>query len=342
MDSCFEVYIDSLRRRLSRRWSVAEVEDAVLEVSSHLAESRRALEAEGRSPEASAAEALRRLGSDQLLAEKLIRARSGIDLRSSWRHAWLPSLLLVIATTLPLAFEHIDPLRVEPIARLVAWSSCAFLFALAVAGWRSRRVLAIPLAAAMSLSIAIVVVHTWTFGIAGFTGSSNGLRQSEIAALHGELQRLGSELAVARVAANGGEMPRDPMNGQYQAPSVQSVVSEADLGELPFISWKIDEGRDLCLVPTASEAGARQLWSANGALYARKIDSERREADASLAYWQSYTPSWRSVRWPDAALLRFAALAFVFCLAWNGLAVGMSFGRGEFLRRRWLATHATL
>jgi hypothetical protein len=335
MHSLFDTYLSRLTHRLSRRWPESKVADAVGELREHLAESRQSLLDEGLTPDSAMFEALRRLGSDRLLAENLIRADSGIEQKSIWRLAWLPVASILVFTALPNVLDHLDPTLFELVTNMITWVSFVAVASFVWVIWRSRRVLFKPVLAALGASALFGLIYAVSFGITGFSATSKAMRDENLAGFDRYIEQLEGREAAARSAMNGGELPKSGDGRSYDAPAVSVVANfESAVPYLP-ISRESSRKRIVALAPTASATTASELWKANGAEYLRGLAVEMKEQQGYRGYWQRFKPTWGVVREVGIADAAFILIGFAFLMSVNAVVLGLVRLRLAIIGRLW-------
>jgi len=235
MSERIETYLAELDRRLAIRVPEKRRSELIAELRSHLhLRAKDAGEDEAQTLEA--------LGPLALVAEDLIRSESGVDVRSPWRLAALPLGLLVLHWAIPwvlMAFAHrwYDVQVTLEVVVLVA-------FAWAV--WRSKRWLALPIAAMLLLVNAYGFVSTdWQ---APFWSAGEQLTMAR--------RVLTGDIEAAR--ANGSDVG-------YLAPSVGEQRIALNLpftfgNSVNIATWPM-------LAPVPSRHEAQQRWESDGAAY---------------------------------------------------------------------------
>ncbi|MCB8932694.1 MAG: hypothetical protein M9921_10275 [Fimbriimonadaceae bacterium] len=156
MSSRSEAYLAELDRRLARRVAEPRRGELIAELRSHLH-----LHANDTGSES---EALQPLGPVELVAEDLIRSESGLDVRSPWRLAALPLVLLVLSSTIPLFMAWVLHFESLPYTTVQIGSEYVILAAFAWCVWRSRRWLLLPVIVALLLIDGIGLVSMATTG----------------------------------------------------------------------------------------------------------------------------------------------------------------------------------
>gem|GEM_PF-4554735 len=285
MHKLTDVYLARLQQRLARRLEPSLVEEHVREVRLHLYESIREQSADGIDEQAATLGALRRLGSDRLLAENLIRAETRIGDRSVWQLAALPALLMLAAGVLSLLVTEIGALPVWyfDVYRAVGLLS-AFSFAWLC--WRSRRILLVPMVAVLAAFLTLSIGQLVASSPLGLTARSADMRQQTLRRIEREISSIRSDISKAERTASGGPLYRDPKSRRIIAPNA-STATHTSMGMLDPI------GRDVTTRPVIDRMEltdadeARRRWKAHGTAYILKLQSNLEEQRTLHAYWQS-------------------------------------------------------
>ncbi len=293
MPDIIDGYLSRLASRLSRKLPARHVQDYVNEIREHLRESASARVDQGESEQASAIAALRMLGSDRAVAEGLIRARSGIDLQSSWRLA-LPILAAVILyvayfDAAPFAYRAVGFSGLPHVQAMGPWMFIGFALLFAAFCWRSRRLLWAPLLA----TGALVLVAQCAIGLAlgpvmrgqYLEIADRSIEQYQRDAALGDAFMKGhlaasavriSDSGLARIHWN--DALHRPVTGQvatggdyYWAPKpTQGIRTQRFLTLAPWLAVTSSGQSSIDLVPVKSEAAALALWRRNGSAFDAK------------------------------------------------------------------------
>jgi len=331
MLSPIDAYLGRLSNRLGRKLSKGEAAEHVLEIGAHLREGCEHLAQLGQSKLEAEVEALRRLGSDRLVAENLLREHSGVLSLSVWRLAWLPALLLLSADFLPrLLIGRLRP-ELFNLWIFAPWIG-AILFVIAC--WRSRRLIVVPLVAATFLA-SVGAVVLFTFGPSGVTESSALERHQEIAHFDQAIRRLKDLVDQVRlISPNAPLPPAFTMKGGYWAPS-ESLVVNLRSSSLNPIAVETGRTRTIDLKPVASEAVAKRLWREHGAAFSARLNCELNEQRSLRYHWQTMLHGWSQVRICSIQVLSSYGPVVVMITLLNVLALTARKWRDEIVQRTW-------
>lgn len=333
MFSAFDAYLARLRKRL-RRLPAQEADDHVSEIRSHLKESAASLAKEGCA--APQVEALKRIGSDRLVAENLMRTHSGIADKPAWRLAWVPLLVLLVGDLIPQASSEIPAVFFGVYSDYLIWFTWIAAVLFFIACFRSRRWLAKPVIAALAFAMITSVV-LFAFGPAGVTAHSADERARDISAFDSYIANLDRKMKQAQVAIAGGNAPYE--SGNLWVPTISDTVSMARSNLWPI---ETETGREKVgrLIPVTGQAEARTMWQDAGTPYLEKLRADLEEQRKLRQDWKTIPHGWHEV-WKSAAYFGFAyTLMFAAMLAINGLALGAARTRSILIERRWRSTVA--
>jgi hypothetical protein len=262
MVNLIDAYLVKLESRLKKKIPATEVIEHVTEISTHLRESVADRMRKGESETNASISALRSIGPYRLVANSLIRARFGVDDRSSWRIAWpiLTSLVVYFALMFGIEYE-LFPFW---FFAYVSWVATAFMALFIVIVWKSRRLLWAPLTATVG-AVCFVVV-------ASQIALTNQLHSKTLKSMDTMIFD-GRRLAASAEAATKG-MPSDLMierkDGGYQAPDHQLVNYSHQLNWTPILI-KDKQALHYGLSIVNSKSKAEALWRKNGAQFAASL-----------------------------------------------------------------------
>jgi len=204
MDSLLESYLGRISKRLRRSLPATVAEEHLKEIGLHLSESIADQMVAGKSERAATIEAVRRMGSDVLVADGILRAHSKIGEMSVWRLARVPSLIVMLYCVVPVAMGEMRPVP-EWLIPLPLYLPTCFVIFFSYACLRSRRVLVLPVAVAFAVGLIAFLIDIMAFSGFGYTARSHQemrlmLRQnqSQIAMLQSQVER-GANLKSAYV-----------------------------------------------------------------------------------------------------------------------------------------------
>ncbi len=283
MGEIVEKYLTNLERRLARKLPPFEVQEHLIETRAHLSDSSMALAAEGdASPEMTA---LKRLGSDKLLAEELIRARRGLSSMPSWRIALAPAVTFVFAAMVEIAVSYMRvdiPRGIQPVLEGLLLVPLVLLI---VAVVRSRKLLWGSNIAAFGILISFVICVESIWGHFGISQGSANKRYESVKGFQDHISQLNQTLAQAKAysadkpissALRRGSFYLSPV--AYQAPSIN----------VSYFGIPVHNGTKAfsTLREVSSEHQARQDWAKSGHLFVSYTEGELREAKKSLQEWR--------------------------------------------------------
>lgn len=281
MSELIEDYLSNLESRLSHKLPKIEVAEHVKEVRSHISESVSCLQIEGEThPDVIA---VKRLGPDRLLAENLVRAKRGLDTRSSWRFIVLPAICLAVfgAGVEIVNLNDSTPLSVET---SLTWLPGIFLALVSLAVIRSRRLLIGPLAATFATFVLGITTVESVWGPFGISSYSAERRKEEVVGFQRYISELETkEIAGKQVMAGNAFSPSLKEGLSFLAPRPvqgQSVMHD------PIRLTKTTTSYPMALlvsVPTEKEA--QSLWSNHGQAYFTWSDGQLSEQRDLMSHW---------------------------------------------------------
>lgn len=332
MPNLTDAYIARLSNRIGRKIPVLEVQDHVQEIRHHIAECRATLERDGVAPEQAEVEALKQLGSERLIAEGMIREHRGFAVRSVWRIALIPSLVLVVAFLVPEAFM-IWPITMgamDVMIWLPAIGTALFVFACL----RSRRILLLPMAAVLVLTFAGSLLF-FANGPSGVTAHAAIEREKNITGFDREIARLRGDYAAAKSVPASGPIPAAFRSGAgFLAPQVQDSPSYERSIYNP-VGWPTPSQRRVVLAPAATEGEARQGWLQSGPAYAHQLANDIAEQQSERSYWVQSKGGWDKLGQAAGMGVVFTLQAIAVFAAINFAALGGLMLRDRIIRSRW-------
>ncbi len=261
MDKMLDSYLEQLGNRLRAKLPQDIVDEHVREIGDHLRESVDERVLAGESEQVATENALRRIGSDTLVADGLIYAHTGLAKMSVWRIAWVPAMIVFVFWGAPiLALSAMDALGV-----ILAWLILlpgAFATTFGLACVRSRRFVMAPIGAAMSLLLAMYCVQyqVTSTRLAAEQRANNLARAAQSPQ---RVQRLQSAIQTAASLQHDWTTGKVP--GTLLAPT---RVNSADW----IASANHQRPTPNYLVVAANSAGeASKLWKQNGRRYVSEL-----------------------------------------------------------------------
>lgn len=332
MPKLIDAYLARLTKRIDRRLPVDEAHDHVQEIGQHIAECRASLEQAGVGPEQAEVEALRQLGSERLIAEGLIREHRGFGLRSVWRIALIPSIVLLVALLVPEAFM-VWPIMMGALDLMIwlpAIGTALFVFGCL----RSRRVLLLPMATALLLSLLGSLIF-FANGPEGITAHAAIEREKNITGFDQEIARLRGGYAAAKSVATSGPIPAAFRSGTgFLAPQIQDSPRYERSIYNP-IGWQTASLRRVVLAPAATEGEARRLWMQIGSAYAHQLANDIAEQQSGRSYWVQSKGGWDKLGRAAGIGIIFILQAIAVFAAINFAALGAVVLRDRIIRSRW-------
>ncbi|HWA83082.1 MAG TPA: permease prefix domain 1-containing protein [Fimbriimonadaceae bacterium] len=334
MASRLDTYMDRLGKRIGGKLPQEETGEHLREIRQHLDDSRAALVRNGMTEEAAETETLRQIGSDRLLAEGLIREHRGYGVRSPWRLGLLPAVILLAGLALPAAFVLWLPMAFAYFDWIV-WLPATGTLLFLLACLRFRRILLLPLAAVLGVSLIAGVVAV-ALGPSGVTAHSATLRKENLAGFDREIARLKGEYETAQTATTAAVLPASLARGpgsDFLAP----VVSDAPEYERSFynpIGRQVGVRPRADLMATPREEAVR-LWRKNGRFYASQLLGEIGEQQSYRAVWTKSAGSWSVVGQAAWSELLFGLRALIFFGLLNLGALGALRARDRAIQSRW-------
>ncbi|HVT11960.1 MAG TPA: hypothetical protein VHE55_06810 [Fimbriimonadaceae bacterium] len=331
MANRIEAYMARLGRRIGRK--LPQKEEFLREIRQHLEESRAALATDGMVGEAAEIEALRRMGSERLIAEGLVREHRGYGVRSPWRLGFLPALVLLVGFVLPTIFMLWMPIGLSIFEGLL-WLPSIGTLLFVLACLRFRRILLLPLAAVLGASM-IMGIASVALGPKGVTAYSAVLRKENIAGFDREIARLKAEYETARTATGATVLPASLARGHgyYYAAPVVSAAPELDRSIYNPIGTVTSHPQAYLLGMPKEEAVRR--WKENGRFYSSQLLGQIQQQQTYRSAWLTSEGGWGTVGFASWRELIFNLKAFLFFGILNLLALGVLRLRDRLIQARW-------
>ncbi|MDR3689184.1 MAG: permease prefix domain 1-containing protein [Fimbriimonas sp.] len=286
MADLIDAYVSRLRFRLLRRLPRAVVDDHVKEIAGHLRESVADRIRSGMPEHQASTEALRSIGCDRLVADSLIRARTGIDRRTTWSLCRIAGPILLLYGVIPLSFFYLEPVP-EWLMNETNWLPSLFVITFGYSCWRSRKLLIGPMAAIAALVCVAVLTEALAFGPMGYTSMSRQARAHTIAGFDRNIGQFEEEIEFARSRSWTKGFPSCLRSGEYfLAPKPQTVVDERYISGVP-IATSSSRSTQPMLMPCATRQEAEGFWKRYGATFAPIIEQSLREAKSNQAFWRA-------------------------------------------------------
>ncbi len=249
-------YLSRLEKALQRQMPKSVAEEHVGEIAVHLRESIAEQVQAGKTEAEATIAALQKLGNDAMVADGLIRAHTGIGRLSSWRLGWIPAVILLVYLLVPGVITDIQSATPQFAVWAVFVPLC-LIMTFVFACWRSRRVLMLPIAAALSIFFIAAVLQE-ACAPYGAVAKHHGEHLEQMAVVGSQIEGLTTMIAEADSLQAGKPInasPRAP--GGLMAPKL--VYKTGPTGAHPYSAFE--------LTPVASQAEAKELWSKEGGLY---------------------------------------------------------------------------
>lgn len=272
-----DAYLFRLRSRLLRRLPGDVADDHVNEIRMHLNQSIADQVLIGVPEDRAIVDSLRRVGSDALVADGLIRTHSGIADLPVWRLAWLPTLIGLAYCFIPLMYTEGPTPEWLP---AVLWLPSCFLVAFSYACWRSRRFLLTPIAVGAFVVFSGLILQTVAFSPIGLTKRSQEMRSRSLIGYQRQIANCTLSVTQARslMAADGRRIDQSGQAERVAPKRVRDV--EFASGPYSPIEREVDHGWTVNLAPVTTIAEAKDLWRKNGSSYIQMQTQTLQRAEA--------------------------------------------------------------
>jgi len=317
------VYLSRVEARLSKQLSASEVSEHIDELTFHLRESINDQVSRGESEDAATVQSLRAIGSDRLVADSLIRARTGINARSSWRFAWLSVIILLLYGLVPLTFFYLEPVP-DWLLTYTSWLPTFFAVSFAYACWRSRRALFAPIAVTATILFAATMIEVVAFSPVGYTSFSSRSQAHTIAGFQRNITDFEKQIQFAKSGLSSRPYPASLRQSSYfMAPKPEVVAYEGNVEGLPF-STETGRNTIIALMPCTSEREARGLWAQFGTQYAVSLEGSVRYLKSNQDHWRKAKQDPKEIGMAAIRSLEAYALIFAVIMALNLFVIGLA------------------
>lgn len=289
MSDLVSVYLQHVDRLLAKHIPQPRRQEMIAELRSHLYFAAKDFMQLGVPADEAWHDALRRLGSAQVVADDLIRQYRGYDHRPAWRLAWLP-LLLTALTLVSMAVAVRSPSHFLT-QRIMAWGGLVVFAGFGYAVWRSRRWLVGPLVILSAvLGLAPVLWLTAGTAVVQRGGVATPISRRSIpfyrANTASRLAKLKRDLMFARLACaavdSGAHVPHTA-NG-FPTPSSIMVTSTGWVpGSIYCASVSHGVYYNIDTPWGVTQGMADDDWRQNGRQALQSLQLQLSETEAALA-----------------------------------------------------------
>lgn len=320
MTKLHEIYLNRLKLRLNKKIPTQVTEEHMREIASHINECNRDLINQGKSPIEAEVEALKRVGSDALVADAFIRSYHRLAKASSWRAARFPVVCLLLLAVLQMIVRVIGSPSILPtsiLGVLLILAAASF----AIACYKYRRFLLTPMIVTLIFYAVASNIIDFAFGPAGMTPYAAKNRQIAY------LRYNDAALEVQAKQHSFANFLRHPQVMPSWMKATAPVIFRETHDPSDPVAW------DPHLVKVPDEKTARRMWAQNGDTYLQFLESKTNWTHPPA---RLYTFDHPEAMVSSVAISLLATIrSVVFLAILNALALAAAHLRLQVLKRTW-------